>query len=127
MVDVTLQKAKSQFKFERKIISTGGSFAITMPPDLSSFYKLKKGGKIQIIPQSAKEMKVIPHPINKNKQQLFIGLQNTVLECSFEAKRDTVFIVMYLMGNKTEVLGNYTESQLKAFFEGVGFNKESVI
>ena len=59
MVDVTLQKAKSQFKFERKIISTGGSFAITMPPDLSSFYKLKKGGKIQIIPQSAKEMKVI--------------------------------------------------------------------
>ena len=59
MVDQTLQKAKSQFRFERKVVSTGGSLAITMPSDLSAYYKLKKGGKIQIVPQSAKEMKIV--------------------------------------------------------------------
>ncbi|MDP2973646.1 MAG: hypothetical protein Q8N60_01210, partial [Candidatus Diapherotrites archaeon] len=50
MVDVTVEKARKEFSFARKLISTGGSLAITIPPDLTKFYKLKKGEDIQLIP-----------------------------------------------------------------------------
>ncbi len=59
LVDYSLKEARKQFKLKRKIISTGGSLAITLPSDLSEFYRLKKGQSIQIIPESEKEMKIM--------------------------------------------------------------------
>ena len=49
IVGKTLEEARKQFSFARKIVSTGGSLAITMPPDLARFCKLKKGGNIQLV------------------------------------------------------------------------------
>ncbi len=59
MTGKALNQAKQYFKFNRKLISTGGSIAITLPSDLSDYYKLKKGEQVQIIPQSKKEMKIV--------------------------------------------------------------------
>lgn len=59
MVDLALDMAKEQFNFRRKIISTGGSLAITLPIDLSEFYKMKKGKDVQLIPKSKKELRII--------------------------------------------------------------------
>lgn len=58
MVDKTAEEARKQFSFARKIVSTGGSLAITMPPDLARFYKLKKGGNIQLVPENEQMLKV---------------------------------------------------------------------
>jgi len=59
IVDSTLEKAKNQFNFSRQIISTGGSLGVTFPSDLSTYYKLKKNSKIDLIPQGPKEIKII--------------------------------------------------------------------
>ncbi|MCX6800811.1 MAG: YgiT-type zinc finger protein [Candidatus Diapherotrites archaeon] len=59
MVDRALEKARHQFNFERQIISTGGSLAITLPTDVSKYYRLSKGKTIQIIPQAKNEFRVI--------------------------------------------------------------------
>jgi YgiT-type zinc finger domain-containing protein len=59
MLDRALEKAKQQFNFERQIISTGGSLAITLPTDVSKYYRLSKGKTIQIIPQAKNEFRVI--------------------------------------------------------------------
>ena len=58
MVDKTLEKARKEFSFARKLISTGGSLAITIPPDLTKFYKLKKGESIELVPAGEHLMKV---------------------------------------------------------------------
>jgi len=52
------RKARKEFSFARKIASTGGSLAITMPPDLAKFYKLKKGENVQLVPAGEHLMKV---------------------------------------------------------------------
>ncbi len=57
-VDKTVKRARKEFSFARKLISTGGSLAITIPPDLTKFYKLKKGEDIQLIPAGEHLMKV---------------------------------------------------------------------
>lgn len=59
IVDKTLELAKKGFSFTRQVISTGGSLAITLPPDLSDYYKLEKGEKIKLVPKSSKELSVI--------------------------------------------------------------------
>lgn len=58
MVDSAVEEARKEFSFARKLISTGGSLAITIPPDLTKFYKLKKGENIQLIPAGEHLMKV---------------------------------------------------------------------
>lgn len=58
MVDSTVEKARKEFSFARKLISTGGSLAITIPPDLAQFYKLKKGESIELIPAGEHLMKI---------------------------------------------------------------------
>ncbi|MFH1256962.1 MAG: YgiT-type zinc finger protein [Candidatus Diapherotrites archaeon] len=59
MVDETLGRAKKQLSFKRQIISTGGSLAITFPSDLSEYYGLEKGEKVRLIPESAKEIRLV--------------------------------------------------------------------
>lgn len=59
MVDGIVENAKKQFRFTRKIVSTGGSLAITLPSDLSEFYKLHKSGKVELIPESENEIKIV--------------------------------------------------------------------
>lgn len=58
MVDKTVERAKKEFSFARKLISTGGSLAITIPPDLAQFYKLKKGESVELVPAGEHLMKV---------------------------------------------------------------------
>jgi len=58
MVDSTVEKARKEFSFARKLISTGGSLAITIPPDLAQFYKLKKGESIELVPAGEHLMKL---------------------------------------------------------------------
>ena len=58
IVDETVEKARKEFSFARKLISTGGSLAITIPPDLTKFYKLKKGENVQLVPAGEHLMKV---------------------------------------------------------------------
>jgi len=48
----------TKFVFERPIINAGRSLAITLPADLVQYYSLKKGGRIKIIPENKKEMKI---------------------------------------------------------------------
>lgn len=61
MADKTLEKAKNQFAFCRKIVSTGGSLAITIPTDLAKYYKLGKGKKIELVPSGEKVLKIKVH------------------------------------------------------------------
>jgi len=42
----------NSFYITRPVIATGRSLAITLPPDISNFYSIKKGTQIQIIPES---------------------------------------------------------------------------
>lgn len=58
IIDDALDMAKKEFGFARQIVSTGGSLAITIPADLAEFYRLKKGEKIKLVPESRKIMKV---------------------------------------------------------------------
>ena len=58
IVDKTVEKARKEFSFARKIVSTGGSLAITVPPDLAKFYKLKKGENVNLVPAGEHLMKV---------------------------------------------------------------------
>ncbi|MFH1239654.1 MAG: hypothetical protein V1672_00380 [Candidatus Diapherotrites archaeon] len=58
IVDKSLQEARKEFSFARKLISTGGSLAITIPPDLARFYKLKKGETIDLVPAGEHLLKV---------------------------------------------------------------------
>jgi len=58
IVNKTVERARKEFSFARKLISTGGSLAITIPPDLTKFYKLKKGENIELIPAGKNLMKV---------------------------------------------------------------------
>ncbi len=58
IVDKTLTKARKEFNFSRQIVSTGGSLAITLPSDLTKFYKLKKGEKIKLIPEGERSLMV---------------------------------------------------------------------
>lgn len=59
MVDETLKRAKREFSFNRQVISTGGSLAITLPSDLSEYCNLEKGEKVKLIPKSRKEISVL--------------------------------------------------------------------
>ncbi len=59
MVSKTVKRAKETFKFKRQIISTGGSLGITFPPDLSEYYGLTQGTKINIIPKNKNTIEII--------------------------------------------------------------------
>ena len=48
----------TKFVFQRPIINAGRSLAITLPADVVQYYKLKKGEKIKIIPESRKQLKI---------------------------------------------------------------------
>lgn len=52
------EKQINVFSITRPIVSTGRSLAITIPTDLAKFYKLKKGEKVQLIPESKHSLKV---------------------------------------------------------------------
>ena len=52
------EKQLNVFSVERPIVSTGRSLAITIPTDIAKFYKLKKGEKIQMIPESKQILKI---------------------------------------------------------------------
>ena len=52
------EQINERFTFERPIINAGRSLAITLPSDIVQFYKLKKGGKIRIIPENKRELKI---------------------------------------------------------------------
>ena len=52
------EKQINSFSVSRPIVSTGRSLAITIPTDLAKFYKLKKGGNVQLIPESRHMLKV---------------------------------------------------------------------
>jgi len=52
------EQINTKFVFERPIINAGRSLAITLPADIVQYYKLKKGGRIKIIPENKKEMKI---------------------------------------------------------------------
>ena len=53
----TEQKLNS-FYIKRPVIATGRSLAITLPPDIAEFYSIKKGTKIQLIPESKNTLKL---------------------------------------------------------------------
>ncbi len=46
------------FSVTRPVVSTGRSLAVTIPTDLTKFYKLKKGEKVQLIPESKHILKI---------------------------------------------------------------------
>jgi len=48
----------NSFYITRPVIATGRSLAITLPPDISNFYSIKKGTRIQIIPESKTIFKI---------------------------------------------------------------------
>jgi len=52
------EKQINSFYVSRPIVSTGRSLAITIPTDLAKFYNLKKGEKVQLIPESRQMLKV---------------------------------------------------------------------
>ncbi|MFH1239921.1 MAG: hypothetical protein V1672_01785 [Candidatus Diapherotrites archaeon] len=52
------EKQLNVFSVTRPIVSTGRSLAITIPTDLAKFYKLKKGEKVQLIPESKHLLKI---------------------------------------------------------------------
>ncbi len=52
------EKQLNVFSMTRPFVSTGGSLAITIPPDLAKFYNIKKGTKAQLIPESRCMLKV---------------------------------------------------------------------
>src|SRR3989344_8996809 len=46
---------ESHYFVKRKIIRTGRSLAITIPPDFAEFYNLNKGSKVTIVKSGKKE------------------------------------------------------------------------
>lgn len=52
------EKQINSFCVSRPIVSTGRSLAITIPTDLAKFYNLKKGEKVQLIPENRQMLKV---------------------------------------------------------------------
>lgn len=46
------------FSFKRAIINAGRSRAVTFPADFADYYNLKKGRKIEMIPENQKEFRV---------------------------------------------------------------------
>lgn len=52
------EQIHTHFSFKRAIINAGRSKAVTFPPDFADYYGLKKGRKIEMIPQSQKEFRV---------------------------------------------------------------------
>lgn len=46
------------FSFKRTVIHAGRSKAVTFAPDFADYYGLKKGSKIELIPETTKEFKV---------------------------------------------------------------------
>ena len=48
----------SKFVFQRPIINAGRSLAVTLPADIVQYYKLKKGEKIKLIPESRREIRI---------------------------------------------------------------------
>lgn len=57
MKELDLQ-INTKFIFQRSIINAGRSLAITLPADVVQYYNLKKGEKIEIIPQNKHELKI---------------------------------------------------------------------
>ncbi len=51
-------KINTKFVFQRPIINAGRSLAVTLPADIVQYYKLKKGEKIKLIPESRKEIRI---------------------------------------------------------------------
>jgi len=52
------EQINTKFVFSRPIINAGRSLAITIPADIVQYYKLKKGEKIKLIPESRNEIKL---------------------------------------------------------------------
>ncbi len=46
------------FSFKRSVINAGRSRAVTFPSDFADYYDLKKGKKIEMIPENQKEFRV---------------------------------------------------------------------
>ena len=55
------EQINTKFKFKRPIINAGRSLAVTLPADLVEFYNLKKGEKIEFIPENRHELKIRIH------------------------------------------------------------------
>ncbi|MFH1257219.1 MAG: AbrB/MazE/SpoVT family DNA-binding domain-containing protein [Candidatus Diapherotrites archaeon] len=55
------EKQLNSFSITRQIVSTGRSLAVTIPADLAEFYNLKKGEKVQLIPESRHLLKLKMH------------------------------------------------------------------
>lgn len=55
----TEKELKTHFAFNRPIISTGRSLAITLPTDLVDFYKLKKGTTVRLVPEDNRTVKLV--------------------------------------------------------------------
>lgn len=52
------EKQINVFSITKPIVSTGRSLAITIPKELAKFFDLKRGGKVQLIPESRHLLKV---------------------------------------------------------------------
>ena len=52
------EKHLNAFYVRRPVITTGRSLALTIPPDIASFYSIKKGTEIQIIPEDRKTIRL---------------------------------------------------------------------
>jgi len=46
------------YYIKRPVIATGRSLAITLPPDITEYYSIKKGTQVQIIPESKTTLKI---------------------------------------------------------------------
>ena len=55
---VMKKEINTKFVFQRPIINAGRSLAVTLPADLVQYYKLKKGEKIKLIPESKNEIRI---------------------------------------------------------------------
>jgi len=49
----------NKFSFEKPIIISGRSLAITLPADIVKEYKLKRGHKIKIVPETRNALKIM--------------------------------------------------------------------
>lgn len=52
------EKQLNVFSVMRPFVSTGGSLAITIPTEIAKFYKIKKGSRAQLIPESRGMLKI---------------------------------------------------------------------
>lgn len=58
-VEKAEKELRAAFFFKRKVISTGGSMALTVPGDIAKFYHLHKGSSILLVPENEKTFKVV--------------------------------------------------------------------